>query len=627
MVNCLFLMYAFGCREEVPGSEPLEGEADTPFPEEIYRWGWEPLTEHFGYDPEGSSNLQGVDLAFVNLDPAGFGSGPEGEAAVRALGWLVSHPVDDFETPIWSRVAVEPQIGPAEDRLARYGWLPSPYRAQFDAVVPVPLESGAADVSLSLSLMDAANTFDEGPDGRRGYVSFNCTMCHAGVYGQSVVLGAPNKNVNMEPTLRFIEPLTLLRDLIDTSPEAARSASRLSFRAAMESLGQPVGSDLDVSEAELMVARSSAIAFDNHLRPLLNEQTNATVGANAMSFAGPYMIACSLRPDGARLDDWDIEGDVPGPLFEQMLSDVADRGGLLPVANSRPWWLARYTGSHFNWHSTPHGADASASDLTAFTSAVPNYGNPHTVGFAERAERHHDLMAIMDLLQSPPFPGDIDWSSAGEGLVLYGETCARCHGALSIDGGGALGPDATLTLTYDESAARVPLAESGTDPLHSELAAELDYCFDNLKSNAEAAEMSVVAALPKPGSELFIGAPPLIGLWASAPYLHNASVPTLRAVLDSASRPDIWRLDPDPYAYDYEDVGVVYEALAEAPQEPKSEPADWLVYDTRLAGSGMRNTGHPYGDALSEGERLAVIELLKALSTHNVSPNPTNAPW
>jgi hypothetical protein len=35
-------------------------------------------------------------------------------------------------------------------------------------------------------------------------------------------------------------------------------------------------------------------------------------------------------------------------------------------------------------------------------------------------------------------------------------------------------------------------------------------------------------------------APPLVGIWASAPYFHNGSVPTLWQVLDPDSRADIW---------------------------------------------------------------------------------------
>ena len=35
--------------------------------------------------------------------------------------------------------------------------------------------------------------------------------------------------------------------------------------------------------------------------------------------------------------------------------------------------------------------------------------------------------------------------------------------------------------------------------------------------------------------------PPLVGLWASAPYFHNGSVPELSQVLDSSTRPRFGR--------------------------------------------------------------------------------------
>ena len=49
---------------------------------------------------------------------------------------------------------------------------------------------------------------------------------------------------------------------------------------------------------------------------------------------------------------------------------------------------------------------------------------------------------------------------------------------------------------------------------------------------------------------------PLDGLWLRAPYLHNGSVPTLRALLDPpAQRPTIFYRGYD--VYDYANVGFV----------------------------------------------------------------------
>lgn len=98
-------------------------------------------------------------------------------------------------------------------------------------------------------------------------------------------------------------------------------------------------------------------------------------------------------------------------------------------------------------------------------------------------------------------------------------------------------------------------------------------------------------------------APPLDGVWATAPYLHNGSVPTLRALLESSTRPRFWRRDFDSSVYDKEAVGWPYETLDSA--------EDAATYDTTQTGYG--NLGHTFGDPLTATERVAVIEYLKTL--------------
>ena len=56
--------------------------------------------------------------------------------------------------------------------------------------------------------------------------------------------------------------------------------------------------------------------------------------------------------------------------------------------------------------------------------------------------------------------------------------------------------------------------------------------------------------------------PPLDGIWATAPFFHNGSVPTLAQVLDSSARADVWRRDDyDSRNFDEEAVGWPHEVL------------------------------------------------------------------
>ena len=93
--------------------------------------------------------------------------------------------------------------------------------------------------------------------------------------------------------------------------------------------------------------------------------------------------------------------------------------------------------------------------------------------------------------------------------------------------------------------------------------------------------------------------PPLDGIWATAPFLHNGSVPTLAALLDSSTRPTQWRRSAD---YDDADVGWKFDVVDDG-------GADSSVYDTTRF--GYSNAGHTFGDALSPSDRSALIALLK----------------
>ena len=98
-------------------------------------------------------------------------------------------------------------------------------------------------------------------------------------------------------------------------------------------------------------------------------------------------------------------------------------------------------------------------------------------------------------------------------------------------------------------------------------------------------------------------APPLDGVWITAPYLHNGSVPTIEALLDSRKRPTYWSRKFSKPEYDYTRLGWVYT------EEEKA--TNRTVYNTTLPGYG--NGGHTFGDKLKDAERQAVLEYLKTL--------------
>ena len=98
-------------------------------------------------------------------------------------------------------------------------------------------------------------------------------------------------------------------------------------------------------------------------------------------------------------------------------------------------------------------------------------------------------------------------------------------------------------------------------------------------------------------------APPLDGIWASAPYLHNGSVPTLHALLDSSTTAQslhptaLNRLRPLRRPASRLEVPVSVSDQEVAAMKRSPHEAHFL-YDTSRFGLG--NQGHTFGDKLSE---------------------------
>ena len=98
---------------------------------------------------------------------------------------------------------------------------------------------------------------------------------------------------------------------------------------------------------------------------------------------------------------------------------------------------------------------------------------------------------------------------------------------------------------------------------------------------------------------------PLEGIWATAPYLHNGSVPTL----DDLLKPEDERPICFPVGHrEYDPVKLGY--VSEFTKVPPAEHSRFFVYDTRIAGNC--NRGHRYGTQLVPMTG-ALLEYLKVM--------------
>lgn len=228
-------------------------------------------------------------------------------------------------------------------------------------------------------------------------------------------------------------------------------------------------------------------------------------------------------------------------------------------------------------------------------------------------------------LHAPTWPssvfGPIDEAKAARGRALFVQSCARCHGIAKIDGG-----DTWAVHT-------VSLARIGTDPNQATAFAKASYdarklglsehqsgvvglvkIVENVKRQAyvdEGIPHSQWSTYDGFGRKMLFSAPcgykarPLIGIWATAPFLHNGTVPSVYDMLSDSrpSHPILGNTEFDPVK-----LGMVQQ------QTPFT-----MTIDTALPGNS--NAGHWWtndrsrpgriGPALSDEQKYAIIEYLK----------------
>jgi mono/diheme cytochrome c family protein len=257
---------------------------------------------------------------------------------------------------------------------------------------------------------------------------------------------------------------------------------------------------------------------------------------------------------------------------------VIDVSGRVVPTDTPPWWLLKKKHAMFynGFGRGDFGRFLMASNLLTVSDSSE----------AREVDSHfNDVLAYIFSLEPPKYPRPIDAALAKKGAVIFVQHCSKCHGNYGDDG--------------DYPNLLIPESIVKTDSLL-------------YKSNYQSPQFiewfnkSWFAQGDHPARLVPFGgyiAPPLDGIWMTAPYLHNGSVPTLEGVLNSKARPVYWSRDFDHPQYDYEQVGWKYIR--------EDSARGTAVYNTTLPGYG--NYGHTFGDKLSGPERKAVIEYLKTL--------------
>ncbi|HWU44640.1 MAG TPA: cytochrome c, partial [Bdellovibrio sp.] len=244
-------------------------------------------------------------------------------------------------------------------------------------------------------------------------------------------------------------------------------------------------------------------------------------------------------------------------------------------------------------YSASHGKDL-AELATFFTfSAMGN-----TMNNAEKAiPRVKEIFSVLQFNKPLKFPGEIDSEKAQRGSQIFSQSCSKCHGTYSA------GIDNPELLSFPNKLVSTDLI--GTDALR----------WQNVtKGTSEFSKAQPIGRHVDAGNTLggYV-APILSGLWYTAPYLHNGSVPTLWQLMNPELRPKKFMLGG--HALDLQDIGIRGQLNEKNEYVYPSDYTPWsypTMYDT--SEDGRSNKGHekPFAN-LSQEQKRDLIEYLKLL--------------
>jgi mono/diheme cytochrome c family protein len=458
-----------------------------------------------------------------------------------------------------------------EQAFRRFGFL---YPERIDGLSgPVPPAAGAP---LGLTIGTVRRTM---PPLRMDVLNVGCAACHAGPAYRSdgtadlahAVPGMPNTSLDLEAfTTAGYEAIKLAL------------ADEAGLQAAMARLFPNMGMRENLTLRWLAIPRArAAIAkrqrtYDRPL-PFPNGVPGSTNGVAALKHQ-------------LKVTPHDRFNAGAGFVSIPVLADRFFRSAVLADGAYTPKGQTRFRAI---------GRDeANASDPKALAAVVSFFMVP-IMGMSDIrvAAAIPDLTEVMRSVRDfvpPPYPGPIDQSMAAAGRDIYARACASCHGSYDSS------LERPKLQSFPNWAGDVGTDRSRVDAFTPELNAAV-------KASLHGRRYLDAAATGK------TAASPLAGLWASAPYFVNGSVPTVRHVLEPATRPV--RFMVGGHRLDLARLGIAGVLTSDgswvypAGYQPFSAP---VLIDTKQP--GFSNAGHEAEvRSLTGAERDALIEYLKLL--------------
>jgi len=384
-------------------------------------------------------------------------------------------------------------------------------------------------------------------------VNANCLMCHGGTFDGELVIGLGNPVADFTRGAGGGLPSgPLPEDLLDL----------LGLDAA------------ERAQLETIAARGAVLGPETMMR---------TIGMNPAEL---FAVILMVHHDRDTLA-WSDEPLAPVVPRDRDGNPLPDRH---LTSDPPPWWRVHKKAALF-YNGMARG-DHRGTMALATSVCVDSVERAREVD-----EMFVDIQAFVKSVRPPTYRRPIGEALAAEGREVFDAHCATCHGTYA---------EREEDETYPNLL--VPLDVIGTDPAVAE--AGVVHTPELVEWYNGSFYGQITQMRP---ADPFAGymPPPLDGIWATAPFLHNGSVPTIELVLNSRARPRRWRRE-DLESTHFDETAVGWPWI-EVPVAQADAPADEraLVYDTTLF--GQSNAGHTFGDHLTPEERRAVLEYLKTL--------------
>jgi cytochrome c5 len=555
--------------------------------------------------PFDSAQLDGIKRAGIEKEVDVFLHSP---MTTGGIPMIIFRLLPDIAKDIWGdTVETIPDVGL--------------YRDPSNPKAPLPLGLGYASATPTAGAAPGQPALQ--------VVNLTCAACHSGQIGlpggkRVTYIGAPSSRFDVpgfreklvQTTARKTFTGQAIRDLI-RSKEAAGAkpggnphwiyndpamAKQHQFEVAaiLSKKTLPDGTTAELSDLLLSAVKQKTEQRQVALRELLGPQTPGEGGQT--DGVGGAMALFGVKPHGS------IGVDYP-KVFTQALVEKGQYDGT--VANGFFRNIAAVAGGGTSGR-TPDSPNCVTREFPETTNyCIPQ---PDLSIFVA-----YQTWKAVERLPAPKYPLPTDAAKVKQGQGLYKQYCSSCHAM----------PDAAGNIARFTKL--IPLTEDpGADPIRSNQfkdkrapllrAALVNACkTGNRTGKLGTADYTVpLGACDAPADDIVrdtsdnpvLAAQPLTGVWATAPYLHNGSVPSMRALLlgnTAGARPTTFLRGGD-VTFDPANIALI----------PKKGSGEYLL-DTRTAGRGNRGhatlamLGRDWSKRENSQDLEALLEYIKTL--------------